>query len=417
MPEGASYLHKRSGAGLKRVDEIIAIQRGAIRGHIHLIASACYPFASVLRAMGEPSTLLPAEGMSGERYLPGAHVMDVVETEGEQLALRLFGNPAGFRANLQPHSGTQANQIVYNAVLKPDDTVVCLNAKNGGHISHSVLISRRHRTFNYGLTDEGLIDYGQLETLARTHKPKLIIVGGSALPRQIDFARCSSIARDNDAYLHADISHTATFIAAGMHAAVFPHCDFVTFNMSKNLRGPNAGVIVFRDDYTRRVHNAVFPTTQGGANEPGMLAKFTALSEWAERDIKTYADDIVRASRILCETLTERQIRLVTGGTDCHLILLDLRSHRLTGAELERRFEEHSVLLNRNLVPGDTRSPLHTSGLRIGSTNLAILGYEDADIRRLGHWIADLIDGVHVEANLVRALLAKYASPQDWLPA
>jgi glycine hydroxymethyltransferase len=416
VPEGARYLHQHSYTGLNRVDEIIAIQRGAIRDHIHLIASACYPFASVLRAMAEPSTLLPAEGMPGERYLPGADVMDVVETEGEQLALRLFGNPSGYRASLQPHSGTQANQIVYNAVLQPDDTVACLNAKNGGHISHSVLISRRHRTFNYDLTDQGLIDYGQLEALVRTHKPKLIIVGGSALPRQIDFAQCSWIARDNDAYLHVDISHTATFLAAGLHAAAFPYCDFATFNTSKNLRGPNAGIIVFREDYTRRVHNAVFPTTQGGANEPHMLAKFTALSEWAERDIKTYAANIVRGSRILSETLTERQIRLVTGGTDCHLILLDLRSLSLTGAELERKFQEHGVLLNRNLIPGDARSPLHTSGLRIGSANLAILGYEDTDIRRLGHWIADLIDGMDVETGLIRELLSKYTFPQDWFP-
>jgi glycine hydroxymethyltransferase len=367
--------------------------------------------------MAEPSFLLPAEGMPGQRYLPGAQVMDLVETEGEQLALRLFGNPSGYRATLQPHSGTQANQIVYNAVLKPDDTVVSLNAKDGGHISHSVLISRRHRTFSYGLTDEGVIDYSALEALVRTHKPKLIIVGGSALPRQIDFALCGRIARDNDAYLHADISHTATFIAAGMHAAAFPHCDFATFNTSKNLRGPNAGIIMFREAYTKLVHNAVFPTTQGGANEPGMLAKFTTLSEWAERDIKTYAADIARASRVLCKTLSERQIRLVTDGTDCHLILLDLSNHALTGAELERRFEEHGVLLNRNLIPGDTRSPLRTSGLRIGTTNLAILGYEDADVRSLGHWIADLIDGIDNGNSLVRDLLNRYALPQDWFPS
>jgi glycine hydroxymethyltransferase len=367
--------------------------------------------------MAEPSFLLPAEGMPGERYLPGAHVMDMVETEGEQLALKLFGNPSGYRASLQPHSGTQANQIVYNAVLQPDDNVLCLNAKDGGHISHSVLISRRHRTFNYGLNENGLIDYERLEVMTREKKPKLIIVGGSALPRQIDFARCGKIARDGGAFLHADISHTATFIAAGVHAAAFPHCDFATFNTSKNLRGPNSGIIIFREEYTKRVHSSIFPTTQGGANEPGMLAKFAALFEWTKRDIRTYATDIVHASRILGEVLTERQIKQISGGTDCHLLLLDLRSNPVTGAELERRFERNGVLVNRNLIPGDARSPMHTSGLRLGSTNLTILGYEDIDVSRLGHWIADVIEGTKVDVDFIPELLRKYPVPQDWASA
>ncbi len=414
MSKGARYLQRYADTGLNRLDEIISIQRGVISDHIHLIASACYPFSTVLRAMAEPSFLLPAEGMPGERYLPGAQVMDLVETEGEQLALKLFGTPSGYRASLQPHSGTQANQIVYNAILQPADVVLCLNAKNGGHISHSVLISRRHRTFNYGLTSDGLIDYAHLEALAAAHKPKLIIVGGSALPRQIDFALCGRIAREHDAFLHADISHTATFIAAGLHAPVLPHCDFVTFNTSKNLRGPNSGIVLFREEHTERVYRSVFPTTQGGANEPGMLAKFAALLEWSRRDIKAYATNIVRTSRWLSEALIERQVRLVTGGTDCHLLLLDLSGHPMTGAEFERKFEDHGILLNRNLIPGDLRSPMHTSGLRVGTTNLTILDYEHADVRRLGHCIADLIDGLELDACMIRGLLEKYPEPRDW---
>lgn len=409
-----SYFGRHSNNGIDRLDEIIAIQRGILTNYIHLIASACYPFPSVLRVMSEPSFVLPAEGLPGKRYLPGSRPMDLVENEGEALVLDLFGAPSGYRATLQPHSGTQANQIVYNSVLEPKDKVLCLKPKDGGHISHTVLISRRHETIYYGLTDDGRIDYEKLGELANKNKPKIIIVGGSALPREIDFKHCGRIAQECGAFLHADISHTATFIAAGIHKPVFPHCDFATFTTVKNLRGPNSGILIYRKDHSKRVHSSIFPTTQGGANETNMLGKYATLLEWKRNNIQKYANRIVRIARILAEALGERAIKLTTEGTDCHILLVELEKFETTGATLERQFENLGVLVNKNLIPQDQRSPLHTSGIRIGVTNLAILGYSDQDAYRLGTWIADVIVDQNNNHRLIKDLIGKYHIPEMW---
>ena len=406
--ERRSYFERYSPWESNRLDEIVALQRGVIGNRIHLIASVSYPFDSVLRALAEPSFVLPAEGMPGARYLPGAAVMDLVEEAGEALVLDLFCRPAGYRATLQPHSGTQANQIVFNAVLQPDDAVLSLRPRDGGHISHTVVISRRHPTFNYGLTSEGLVDYDEMRALAIERRPRLIIAGGSALPRAIDFAICADIAHEVGALLHADISHTATFVAAQMHASTFPHCDFVTFNSVKNLRGPNSGVLVYRSEFEANVHSSIFPTTQGGANETGMLGKLACFLEWEQRDIKAYAGDIVSSAQSVGRALGRFNLPLVTGGTDCHLLLLDMRDFNLSGAEAERALESMGVLANRNLVPGDPRSPRETSGLRIGATNLAILGYEPEDLELLASWIAQTIINGASSSAVVEHLIDKY---------
>ncbi len=403
-----SYFDRYASNSSGRIDELVAFQRGAIGSKIHLIASACYPFDSVIRVLSEPSFVLPAEGLPGARYLPGSQAMDIVEIEGEQLALKLFGGPTGYRATLQPHSGTQANQIVYNAILGPDDTVMCLRPFDGGHISHTVLIARRNPTQNYGLTADGHVDYEQLWTLARRHRPKLIIVGGSSLPRSIDFAKCAEIANEVGAILHADISHTATFVAAGLHPDAFPHCDFATFNSVKNLRGPNSGILIYRSSFEAEIESSVFPMTQGGANETGMLGKFACLSEWGDRDLHDYAERIVAATRSLAEELHRCGIPLVSGGSDSHMLLLDLRGFTRSGAAIETDLESRGVLANRNLVPGDPRSPRETSGLRIGSTNLAILGYETSDLRLLANWLAGVIAEEEPTQETVDYLIDKY---------
>jgi len=404
----ASYFDRYSVRDTSRLDELVALQRGVIGRRIHLVASASYPFDSVLQALAEPSFVLPAEGPPGARYLPGAAVMDVVEDTGEDLTLELFGRPPGYRATLQPHSGTQANQIVYNAVLRPDDTVLCLRPRDGGHISHTVLISRRHSTVNYGLTPDGTVDYGQMRAMAIEHRPRLIIAGGSALPRAIDFEVCGDIAREVGALLHADVSHTATFVAAKLHPSVFPHCDFVTFNTVKNLRGPNAGILVYRSEFEADVQASIFPTTQGGANESGMLGKLACFLEWHERGIVAYAANIIACAKTLGEELAKHDIGLVTGGTDSHMLLLDLRGLGVSGAEIEHRLESLGVLANRNLVPGDPRSPTQTSGLRIGATNLAILGYEPEDLRLLAGWLAAALSDEAPSTATVDDLIEKY---------
>lgn len=406
------YLSKFDGR-LQRIQEITDLQWGILGGCVHLIASASYPFASVLRALAEPSMVLPAEGMPGARYLPGSTAMDLVEVEGEALVLGLFGNPRGYRATLQPHSGSQANQMAFNAVLKQDDVVLCMNPRDGGHISHTVLIGRRNRTLNFGLTAEGLPDYQQLRQLALEHRPRLIIVGGSALPRQIDFSLCGDIARESGAYLHADVSHTATFIAAGVHQSPFPHSDFVSFNTVKNLRGPNGGVLVYREQLQKAVHSSVFPTSQGGANENGMLGKFAALLEWNQRDIVAHAQGIVNQAHAMAAVFREEGLRLTTGGTDCHILLVELTER--SGAEVERCLEDAGVLVNKNLIPNDKRSPSETSGIRVGTTNLAILGYEHGDTAELARWIARVLRGNPYSREVIDHLVGKYHRDNRWL--
>ena len=406
------YLSKFDGR-LQRIQEITDLQWGILGGCVHLIASASYPFASVLRALAEPSMVLPAEGMPGARYLPGSTAMDLVEVEGEALALGLFGTPRGYRATLQPHSGSQANQMAFNAVLKQDDVVLCMNPRDGGHISHTVLIGRRNRTLNFGLTAEGLPDYQQLRQLALKHRPRLIIIGGSALPRQIDFALCGDIARESGAYLHADVSHTATFIAAGVHQSPFPHSDFVTFNTVKNLRGPNGGVLVYREQLQQAVYSSIFPTSQGGANENGMLGKFAALLEWNQRDIVAHAQGIVNQAHAMAPVFREEGLRLTTGGTDCHILLLELTER--SGAEVERCLEDAGVLVNKNLIPNDKRSPSETSGIRLGTTNLSILGYEHGDTAELARWIARVLLGDPYSREVIDHLVAKYHRDNRWL--
>lgn len=407
-PFNEDYYNHNFTQGLGRLKEIVDLQWNVIENNIHLIASACYPFKSVLQALCEPSFVLPAEGMPGSRYLPGAMVMDLVEIEGEKLVLKLFNIQSGYRVSLQPHSGTQANQIVYNAVLKQNDIVLCLNTRDGGHISHTVLISRKNKTYNYGLTVDGYIDYESLRRLALEHNPKLIIVGGSALPREIDFKTCKNIADECGAYLHADISHTATFIAAGVHSNAFPYCDFATFNTVKNLRGPNGGVLIYREEFLKSISSSIFPCTQGGANETNMLGKYACFLEWTKDSIENYAQEITNKSKLLGTILQNYGIRLTSGGTDCHILLLELYNYPRTGAGYEKKFESLRVLLNKNLIPNDKRSPTTTSGIRIGTTNLAILEYEDDDIAMLGHWIANVILTDFGDASLIDTLTAKY---------
>lgn len=409
------YFTKYADSGLNRLHEIVDLQWGILGSHVHLIASACYPFPSVLEALAQPSFVLPAEGRPGARYLPGAQVMDLVENEGEELVLKMFGSPAGYSATLQPHSGTQANQMVFNSVLGGSDKVLCLQPRDGGHVSHTVLIGRRNQPIYYGLTDDRTINYDELRELAIANSPKLIIVGGSALPREIDLQLCGEISRECGAYLHADISHTATFIAGGLHQTAFPHCDFITFNTVKNLRGPNGGVLLFRTEVENLVHRSVFPMTQGGANETNMFGKFVAFLEWKRRDIRQYATEIVRQARCMASTLIADGITVTTGGTDCHIVLLELMGNKRSGADWERLFEEQGVLVNKNLIPNDTRPPSQTSGLRIGTANLAILNYDLEDTRALAGWMGKGLRGEHVNDELIPYLIKKYHNQHPWL--
>jgi len=383
------YLTRFSETSSERVLAIVDMHWSVIRDWIHLIASACYPFPEVMKALAEPMCVFPVEGLPGERYFPGTVVMDAIENRAEELLREIFSLGEEFRATIQPHSGTQANQIVFNAALRPDDVVLSLRPSDGGHISHKVLIGRRNRVVFYPLGDDALIDYGALEELALRERPKLIIAGGSACPREINFSTIGLVAHRTGALFHADVSHTATFIAAGVHASVFQHADFVTFNMVKNMRGPNGGVLIYRREQHERVNRALFPDTQGGPNENTMFAKLVALECLLKIDLRAYAQRMVVVARLMGDTLRERGMQLVTGGTDSHQVLVDLREQTITGAEAEKTCERYRVLLNRNLVTRDTQKPWITSGVRLGTSCITILDYSDDDVNRLAHWIAD----------------------------
>jgi glycine hydroxymethyltransferase len=402
------YLTRFSETSSERIRSIIDMHWGIIRHWIHLIASASYPFPAVMKALSEPMCVFPIEGLPGERYFPGTAVMDEVENQAEELLRAMFAPGLEYRATIQPHSATQANQIVFNAVLGRGDVVLSLKPSDGGHVSHRVLNGGEERVKFYPLTPGGTIDYAALDGLARRVRPKLIIAGGSSYPREIDFAALGAIARGSGALLHADISHTATFVAAGIHAAVAPHADFISFNMVKNMRGPNGGALIYRSEHRRDVARGLFPKTQGGANENMMFAKLVTLEELRRIDLQEYARRLVAVARLMAATLEARGVPIVTGGTDSHVVLVDLRSSEMTGADAERACERYRVLANRNLVPNDIRRPDVASGVRLGSACVTILGYSDADIIRLAHWLADRFTGA--QANDPEALVSELTS-------
>lgn len=404
------YLSRFTETSSGRLRAIVDTHWNAIENWIHLIASACYPFPEVMKALSEPMCVFPIEGLPGNRYFPGTQVMDTIENSAEELLRQLFSLGEEYGATIQPHSGTQANQIVFNAVLRPSDKVLSLSPSDGGHISHKVLIGRRNPVIFYPLAQDGLIDFNALEQLASIERPRLIVAGGSAYPREIDFSGIGDVAKKNGAFFHADISHTATFVATGVHRSVFPKADFVTFNMVKNLRGPNGGVLLYRSEEKDRVRRALFPDTQGGPNENTMFAKLVALEKLTEFDLRSYAERMVTIARRIAAVLIDRGYDVVTNGTDSHQILVDLRSKKITGMEVEKRFERSRVLINRNLVARDNETAYIASGIRMGSACLAILDYSDEDVDRLSDWLADRIEGdsSDLDLALIDELTGKY---------
>lgn len=410
---GGGYLGGHFVAQSAKMDQVINTHRLMLREAIHLVASSSYPFPQAMLALAEPVCVFPVEGLPEARYLPGTEAMSLAEAYAEELLQGLFATGTSFRTTIQPHSGTQANQIVFNAVLKPGDIVLSLSATQGGHISHTVLVGRRNPVIHYPLNEGGLIDYDAVEQLAMVHRPRLIIAGGSSYPREVDFARFGQIARDCGAILHADISHTATFVAAGLHLSPFRDADFVSFNMVKNMRGPNGGLLMYRAESHKVVARGLFPDTQGGGNENTMLSKVAALEAFLKIDFRAYAARMVESARLISDVLVERGIRIVTGGTDSHLVLIDIRASDRTGAQVESECRQWKVLVNRNLVPGDRRGPMITSGVRIGTACLTILGYQDDDVVALAHWLADRIEARNNESigPLVDGLMRRYNVP------
>jgi glycine hydroxymethyltransferase len=384
-------LQQLFGDNFNRINNIITQHINMLNGTINLIASASYPFPEVLQALCYPFFVFPVEGIPTKRYFPGVKVIDDIENTGEILTKKLFNLSDEYKVTIQPHSGTQANQIVFNAILKPNDLVLSMQPSHGGHISHTVLIGKRNPVIHYNLNRNGWIDYNDINDMTIKYKPKLIIAGTSSYPREINFQKIGEISNNNNSFLLADISHTALFIASGEYKNIFPFVDFATFTFGKNLRGPHGGVVIFKNKFLKKISYSIFPKTQGGPMQQTLFAKLVCLTILNNMDLKIYSNKIIRNAREIATILINKGINIISNGTDSHIILIDLRELGLTGINIEKRFEKYSIFLNRNLVPDDKKPPWITSGIRLGTTGITILGYQFNDIQKLANIISNII--------------------------
>ena len=360
--------------------------------NIELIASENIVSKAVLLAAGGVLTNKYAEGYPAKRYYGGCQCVDVVEEIARERAKKLFGAEY---ANVQPHSGANANLAVFFALLNPGDTVMGMNLQQGGHLSHGSPVNISGKYFNvvpYGVNDETeMIDYDEMERIAVECKPKLIVVGASAYSRTIDFARCREIADEVGAYLMVDMAHIAGLIAAGVHPSPVPYADVVTTTTHKTLRGPRGGMILCKEELGKQIDKAVFPGTQGGPLMHIIAAKAVALGEALTDEFKAYQEQIVKNAKVLCDSLIAEGIDIVSGGTDNHLMLLNLTKFGISGKELEHRLDEVHITANKNTIPNDPASPFVTSGLRIGTPAVTTRGFKEEEMKLIAGWIKDVI--------------------------
>ena len=351
------------------------------RRNIELIASENIVSPAVMAAMGSVLTNKYAEGYPGKRYYGGCEEVDVVENIAIERAKKLFGAE---HANVQPHSGAQANIAVYFGLLEYGDTILGMNLAHGGHLTHGSPVNISGKYFNfipYGVDDETqMIDYDKIEELAKEHKPKMIVAGASAYPRVIDFERLSKIAKSVDAYLMVDMAHIAGLVAAGLHPNPVPYADVVTTTTHKTLRGPRGGMILCKEELGAKINKAIFPGTQGGPLMHIIAAKAVCFGEALTDDFKAYQQTIIDNAQALANALMNKGFKLVSGGTDNHLMLLDLRNMDITGKELEKRLDEVYITANKNAIPNDPQSPFITSGIRVGTPAITSRGMQPADM-------------------------------------
>lgn len=375
--------------------------------HIELIASENYTSPAVMQAQGSCLTNKYAEGYPGHRYYGGCENVDNVERLAIARAKALFCDPLGIdmMVNVQPHSGAQANMAAFMAVLQPGDTVMGMSLADGGHLSHGMRLNfsgRYFRVVSYGLKQDETIDYDEVERLALEHKPKLIVAGASAYSLKIDFARFAQIAHKVGALLMADIAHYAALVAGGVYPTPFGYADIVTTTTHKSLRGPRGGVIFARPELEKAINSAVFPGTQGGPLMHVIAAKAVAFGEALKPEFKTYAAQIVTNAKVLAETLESRGLRIVSGGTESHVMLVDLRSKGVTGREAQDLLGRANITVNKNAIHNDPQKPTVTSGIRLGTPAMTTRGCKEAEMVFVGNLIADLLDSPTNEAVLNR---------------
>ena len=370
--------------------------------HIELIASENYTSPAVMAAQGSQLTNKYAEGYPGKRYYGGCEFVDVAEQLAIDRVKALFGAEA---ANVQPHCGASANQAVFLAFLKPGDTFMGMSLAEGGHLTHGMALNMSGKWFNpiaYGLDKNEEIDYEQMEHLAREHKPKLIIAGASAYSRKIDFERIGKLAKEVGAIFMVDMAHYAGLVAAGEYPNPVPHADIVTSTTHKSLRGPRGGIILMKAEHEKAINSAVFPGLQGGPLMHVIAAKAVAFKEAQEPGFKDYQKQVVLNAQALAETLISRGLRIVSGGTDSHVMLVDLRAKKMTGKEAERVLGEAHITCNKNGIPNDPEKPMVTSGIRLGSPAMTTRGFKEAEARQVGNFIADVLDNPNDADNIAK---------------
>ncbi len=388
------YIRQWVGTADPEVAQAIAQEEQRQQNKIELIASENFVSRAVMAAQGSVLTNKYAEGYPGKRYYGGCEYVDVVENLARERAKELFGAEY---VNVQPHSGANANTAVYFAMLKPGDTVMGMNLAHGGHLTHGSPVNISGMYFNfvpYGVDEETeCLDYEAVRTLAREHKPKMIVAGASAYSRVIDFARLREIADEVEAYLFVDMAHIAGLVAAGLHPSPVPHAHFVTTTTHKTLRGPRGGMIFCKEEFGAKIDKAVFPGLQGGPLMHVIAAKAVSFREALQPEFKVYQQQVVKNAKVLAETLQGQGFRIVSGGTDNHLMLVDVRSKELTGKAAERILDDVGITVNKNAIPFDPTSPFVTSGIRVGTPAATSRGMNEAAMVKIGEAIGLALTG------------------------
>lgn len=370
--------------------------------HIELIASENYTSPAVMAAQGSQLTNKYAEGYPGKRYYGGCEFVDIAEQLAIDRVKQLFGAQA---ANVQPHCGASANQAVFLAFLKPGDTFMGMSLAEGGHLSHGMALNMSGKWFNaisYGLDKNEAIDYEQMERLAREQKPKLIIAGASAYSLKIDFERFAKVAKEIGAIFMVDMAHYAGLIAAGVYPNPVPYADVVTSTTHKSLRGPRGGIILMKAEHEKAINSAVFPGMQGGPLMHVIAAKAVAFKEALEPGFKDYQKQVIANAQALANSLIERGLRIVSGKTESHVMLVDLRAKKITGKEAEAALGAAHITVNKNAIPNDPEKPFVTSGIRLGSPAMTTRGFKEAEAKQVGQLIADVLDNPQDPANLAK---------------
>ena len=391
---------------LRKVDpevaEAILQETRRQAGKLELIPSENFVDEAVLEAQGSVMTNKYAEGYPGKRYYYGCEYVDIVETLAIERAKELFGAD---HVNVQPHSGTQANMAVYFAVLQPGDTILGMNLAHGGHLSHGSpanFSGRLYHVVSYGVNRKTeTIDFEEVASQARKHRPKMIVVGASAYPRTIDFVKFREIADEVGAVIMADIAHIAGLVAAGIHSSPVPVCEFVTTTTHKTLRGPRGGVVMCRNDFSKVLDSRVFPGSQGGPLMHTIAAKAVAFKEALSEDFRVYQKQIVKNAKALAQTLIEEGFRLVSGGTDNHLMLVDVSSRGITGKEAGEALDRAGITANKNMIPFDTKGPLVTSGIRIGTPAITTRGMKEPEMKTIGRMISYILKDIQDEKRIM----------------